>query len=135
MGATEQLQPSIHRIERLNYGLGALLVIAGAITQTRDIALGLAVGVALTCANFFVLRKLVVKWTDDAAAGKRPSSGMLLMPKMIVLMGAVIACLALLPIDAVAFVIGYSLFLVSIAIETAIVVFGGAFRHRSNGHG
>ncbi len=126
--------PSIHRIERLNYGLGALLVIAGAITQTRSVALGLAVGVALTCANFYVLRKLVVKWTDDAAAGRVRSTGVLIIPKMIALMGAVVACLALLPIDAVAFVVGYSLFIVSIMIETAIVVFGGALRHR-NGHG
>ena len=124
--------PSIHRIERLNYGLGALLVIVGALTQARDVALGLAVGVALTCANFYVLRKLVVKWTDDAAAGRVRSTGVLLIPKMMALMGAVILCLALLPIDAVAFVVGYSLFLISIAIETAIVVFGGALRHRNN---
>jgi hypothetical protein len=122
--------PSIHRIERLNYVLGAVLAIAGALTQPREIALGLAVGALLTCANFFVLRKLVVKWTSDAAAGRTPSTGLLIMPKMIALMGAVVACLALLPIDAVAFVVGYSVFLASIMIETAIVVFGGALRHK-----
>ena len=134
MANEPNLAPSIHRIERLNYALGALLVIAGALTQPSPIALGLAVGVVLTCANFFVLRKMVVKWTDDAAAGRVRTPGVMLIPKMIALMGAVIACLALLPIEPVAFVVGYSLFLVSIMIETGIVVFGGALRHR-NGHG
>jgi hypothetical protein len=122
--------PSIRRIERINYVLAALLVIVGALTQPQPIALGLAVGAALTCANFFVLRKLVLKWTADAAEGRTPSTGALLIPKMMLLMGAVIACLALLPIDAVAFVVGYSLFIASIMIETAIVVFGGALRHK-----
>jgi hypothetical protein len=125
--------PSIRRIERLNYGLAALLTIIGALTQPQPIALGLAVGAALTCANFFVLRKLVVKWTADAAAGRTPSTGVLLVPKMMLLMGAVVACLALLPIDAVAFVVGYSLFIASIMIETAIVALGfggGALRHK-----
>src|SRR6185369_11247522 len=62
--------PSLLRIERLNYALGGILVILAAVTQPRPIALGIAVGVALTCLNFFVLRKLVFKWTSDAAKGK-----------------------------------------------------------------
>lgn len=114
--------PSIRRIERLNYVLGGLLVVGGALTQPRDIALGLAVGVVLTSANFYVLRKLVVKWTDDAAAGRSGHSAAMLMPKMIGLMGAVVACLAFLPINAVAFVVGYSLFLLSIVVEVVISV-------------
>lgn len=117
--------PSIHRIEKLNYVLGALVAVAAALTQPSAIALGVTVGAALTCANFYVLRKLVVKWTDDAAAGRTRTPGLMLMPKMIGLMGAVVACLALLPINAVAFVAGYSLFLASIMIETI----SAAIRH------
>src|SRR5207302_9740748 len=105
------------RIERLNYVLGGALVIGGALTQSRPVALGLAAGVALTCANFFILRKLVAKWTADAAAGRTRSGAVLIAPKMIGLMAAVIACLAFLPIDAIAFVVGYSLFIASIMIE------------------
>jgi hypothetical protein len=112
------VKPSIHRIERLNYILGGILVVAGAITQPRTIALGVAVGVALTCANFFVLRKLVVKWTSDAAQGKTGNAPYLMLPKMIGLMGLVAVSILLLPIDAVAFTIGYSTFIVSIVIET-----------------
>lgn len=110
--------PSLLRIERLNYALGGVGVIAAALTQPRDIALGFAVGVALTCLNFFVLRKLVYKWTSDAAKGKTGSAPYLMLPKMAGLMAAVAAAIFLLPIDPIAFTIGYSLFIVSIVIDT-----------------
>ena len=110
--------PSIQRIERLNYAIGAVVVAVGALTQPRSIALGLAVGVALTCANFFVLRKLVVKWTRDAASGRGGNAPLLMLPKMIGLMGAVGLAIVFLPINVVAFTIGYSIFFVSIIIDT-----------------
>jgi hypothetical protein len=106
------------RIERLNYILGGILVLAAAFTQPRPIALGVAVGVALTCANFFVLRRLVTKWTNDAAKGVGGNAPLLMLPKMIVLMGAVAVAILVLPIDAIAFTVGYSLFIVSIVIDT-----------------
>jgi len=111
-------KPSILRIERLNYAVGAVTAIGGFITQSNRVALGLAIGCALTCANFLVLRKLVVKWTTDAARGETGPAPYLMLPKMVGLMGAVAIAILLLPIDAVAFVIGYSIFLVSILIET-----------------
>lgn len=110
--------PSMVRIERLNYALGGVLVIAAALTQPQRIALGIAVGVALTCVNFLLLRKLVTKWTSDAAQGKTGNAPMLMLPKMVGLMGAVALSILVLPIDPIAFVIGYSLFIVSIVIDT-----------------
>jgi hypothetical protein len=118
------IRPSVRRIERFNYVLGAVLVAAGALTQPRDVALGIAVGVALTCANFFVLRRLVTRWTADAARGDRANSAFLMLPKMILLMGAVAASIMLLPIDPLAFTIGYSTFIVSIVIDC---VYSAAF--------
>jgi hypothetical protein len=109
--------PSIHRIERLNYALGAVVIAVGAVTQPRRIALGLAVGALLTCANFFVLRKLVTKWTREAASGRGGNSSLLMLPKMIGLMGAVALAVIVLPINVVAFTIGYSIFFVSIVLE------------------
>lgn len=109
--------PSIHRIERLNYAFGAILIAAGALTQPSRIALGLAVGIALTCVNFFVLRKLVTKWTRDAAEGRGGNGSLLMLPKMIGLMGAVVVSVLFLPINVVAFTIGYSIFIVSIIVE------------------
>jgi hypothetical protein len=110
--------PSILRIERLNYAIGAVVIAVAALTQTMPIALGLAVGVLLTCANFFVLRKLIVKWTSDAAAGRSGSAPLLMLPKMLGLMGTVAVAILLLPINVVAFTIGYSIFLISIITDT-----------------
>ena len=118
--------PSIHRIERLNYGLGAVATVIALITQSRPVTLGIAVGAGLTCLNFWVLRKLIVKWTTEAAqaasdpTGKRPggNSAMLVLPKMVGLMGAVTVAVLFLPIDVIAFAIGYSIFIVSILVET-----------------
>ncbi|MEZ4362260.1 MAG: ATP synthase subunit I [Kofleriaceae bacterium] len=113
------MTPDLIRIERLNYALGGVLVIAGALTQPRSIALGLAVGVALTCLNFAMMRRIVVRATTAAAGGQAPGNSMLLvLPKMAGLMAAVVLSLWLLPINAAAFAIGFSLFIVSIVIES-----------------
>ena len=114
------IRPSVHRIERINYGLGAVIILIGLITQERDIALGLAVGVALTCANFYVLRRLITRWTAEVARGgaaRGGNSAYLMLPKMIALMGAVAASILFLPIDPLAFTVGYSTFIMSIVID------------------
>ncbi len=116
-GTQSRASAGIHRIERLNYGIGAILVAVAALTQPRSISLGIAVGVGLTCANFFVLRKLVTRWTRDAAAGRGGNAAVLMLPKMIGLMGAVALAILFLPINVVAFTIGYSIFFVSIIID------------------
>lgn len=110
----------LRRVERLNYAIGAVLIIGAALTQTREIALGIAVGTVLTCLNFFFLRRLVARWTRDAARGVSSTSGYLMAPKMIALMVAVVLSLAFLPISPVAFAIGYSVFVASIFIEAVI---------------
>jgi hypothetical protein len=109
---------SIHRIERLNYGIGAGLAIASLFTQSRAISLGICVGVALTCINFFVLRKLITKWTTSAQKGAPSNAPLLMLPKMVGLMLAVAAAVLFLPIDPIAFTVGYSIFIISIVVET-----------------
>jgi hypothetical protein len=109
--------PSIHRIERLNYGISAVLMVAALLTQSRAITLGIAVGAGLTCLNFYVLRRLIVKWTAEAARGKASNAPLLVLPKMIGLMGAVAVAILFLPLDPIAFAVGYSIFIVSIMIE------------------
>lgn len=110
--------PSILRIERINYGLGAAVALASLFTQSRSIALGVCVGVALTCANFYVLRKLITKWTTAAQKGSSSNAPLLMLPKMVGLMLAVAAAVLFLPIDPIAFTIGYSIFIISIVVET-----------------
>lgn len=124
--------PSILRIERLNYGLGAVLAIASLFTQSRSIALGVCVGVALTCANFYVLRRLITKWTSAAAKGQTSNAPLLMLPKMVGLMGAVAVAVLFLPINVVAFTVGYSIFIVSIIVET---IYSAIFASEpANGH-
>ena len=110
--------PSILRIERLNYGISAVAIVAALVTQPRSIVLGLTVGAALTCLNFFILRKLIVKWTGEAARGKGGSSSLLMLPKMVGMMAAVALAVLFLPINVIAFAVGYSIFIVSIIVET-----------------
>ena len=62
--------------------------------------------------------RTVLRWTSDAAAGKRSNSPLLMLPKMIALMGLVAVAVLLLPIDVIAFAIGYSIFIVSILTES-----------------
>jgi hypothetical protein len=129
--------PSIRRIERLNYGISAGVILVALVTQTQRVTLGLAVGAGLTCLNFYVLRKLIVKWTTEAAQGKAGNSGLLMLPKMIGLMGAVAAAVLLLPLDVIAFAIGYSIFIVSIIVETTYTALrpSAADSASENGHG
>ena len=111
--------PSMARISRLNFILGGILVIAATlIFRSSRISLGVAVGVVLTCANFFVLKRLVTQWTADAAAGKPSNASYLMLPKMVGLMVSVALALLFLPIDPIAFTVGYSTFVVSIFVDT-----------------
>ena len=96
--------------------------IVGMISHLAHMA-PVAVGVALTCLNFLFLRKLIFKWTREAATGDGSNAPLLVLPKMIGMMVAVVLCLALLPIDGVAFTIGYSIFVVSIVVELVMAVF------------
>lgn len=111
---------SLTRIERFNYALGGVLVIASAVTQPRAIALGVVVGVLLTCINFAMVRRLVFRAVADAANGIPSNRMMLVLPKMTALMAAVALSLWLLPINAAAFAAGYSIFIASIVIESVL---------------
>lgn len=124
--------PSLRRISRMNYGIGGALIIAAAVTQPREISLGVLVGVVLTCINFAILTALVRKWTTEAAKGMPMRSGMLVLPKMIGLMLAVVGSLELLPIDAGAFAVGFSTFILSIMIEAVYSAFAHSESDASN---
>jgi len=122
----------VRRVERLNYLIGGVLIIGAALTQPRAIALGVTVGVILTCLNFFFLRRLVTRWTRDAARGVSSSGGVLMVPKMIALMVAVVLSLAFLPISPAAFALGYSVFVASIFIEAVLEL---TFENPDESHG
>jgi len=108
---------SLSRIERMNYILCGALVAATGVLGTRDQVLGALVGVVLSAVNFSLVVRIVEKMTASAT-GRSKGSGLLLAPKMLVLMGAAAVALFLLPISAVMLAVGFSVFLVSIGVET-----------------
>jgi hypothetical protein len=126
---------SIQRIERMNYVLALVVTVLAALTQPKPVVLGILIGSGLTCLNFFVLRKLITKWTADAAAGKGGTAQYMMLPKMTGLMLAVAAAVLFLPLDVIAFTVGYSIFIVSIVIEAIGSAVRGAPADSETNHG
>jgi hypothetical protein len=109
---------SLSRIERMNYILGGVLVVVAGMLGTRDQLLGALVGVVLCAVNFSLVVRIVEKMTSAATGQRGKASGLWLAPKLLALMGAAAAALFLLPISAVMLAAGFSVFLVSIGVET-----------------
>lgn len=113
------------RIERLNYALGGAVVIASALLLPRAHALGLAVGIGVSCVNFSLLRRLVARILFPApdlppaeVDRQRSRAAVLFVPKLTGLVLAIFLAVHFLPISPVALALGFSIFFVSIAIET-----------------
>lgn len=108
---------SLARIERLNYVLGVVLFAAAALLMPWSHALGVLVGALLSCLNFTLMRGMVQRWVRTPP-GRRGPRGLLLVPKMVGLLGAVFLAVTFLPVTAVGVLVGFSVFLASIGIET-----------------
>jgi hypothetical protein len=119
---------AFERIERLNYVFGAVLILVCAfLTETR-FSLGVSVGVLLTCLNFSVLRRLVGKLlTSDP--DKRSGTAFFFIPKMAGMLGAVALALLLLPISPIGLGLGFSIFILSITVESIRFMTGATLPH------
>ena len=116
---------SLSRIERMNYILGGVIVALAGVLGTPAHVLGALVGVILAAVNFSLVRRIVERMML-AAQGKpaAKAQGLYLMPKMLILMGAAALALIFLPISAVMLAAGFSVFLLSIGVETVRYVLG-----------
>jgi hypothetical protein len=125
---------SLGRIERMNYVLGGVLVAAVGVLGTREQLLGALVGVLLQALNFSLVRRLVERMMH-AAQGKPQSkaSAFFLAPKLLAVMGAAAAALIFLPISAIMLAVGFSVFLVSIGVETVRYVLRSPAGDRNGG--
>ena len=112
------------RIERLNYALTALLAAFAWLVAPWPVALGLVVGAFITSLNISAIRSLIQRLFRGSQKGKA-GAALLMLPKMLAVMAAAYAALRFLPIDPVAFAVGFSLFFVSIAVETVRFVLNG----------
>lgn len=106
------------RIEILNYALGGLAVAVGLFVLSQPETLGLLCGALLGALNFSAIRRLVEKQIRAQKTGASQASAALIFPKMLVLIAAVGAAIFLLPIAPTFLALGFSIFMVSIAIET-----------------
>ena len=118
---------SLRNIERLNYMLGAVLVIGAAILMSRPDALGVLAGVALSCINFTLMRRMVQWWIQTPPERRGPRT-FVLLPKMMGVMLAVALAIFFLPVSGLGVLVGFSVFLGSIAIETVRFTLAGPAR-------
>lgn len=108
---------SLERIERLNYIFGALLIFLCIFFAEIRFTLGVTIGVILTCVNFTIIRRLVDKLLGTAGS-EQGKAAFYFVPKM----AGVLLCISLamyfLPISAIGLGIGFSIFLLSLLIES-----------------
>jgi hypothetical protein len=111
------------RIERLNYLLGAAIAAVSTLLLGTHVGLGVLVGAAISAANFSVLRRLVGKMLKtqeggEGGEGRKTTGAILFLPKMAALIVAVALAIYYLPVSPIAVAVGFSIFLVSIGVET-----------------
>jgi hypothetical protein len=107
---------SIQRIERLNYLLGGLLVAGTALLGSREQMFGALVGALVSSINFSLIGRIVRRMGSPGGGGS--GAALMLVPKMLGVMAAVTLAILFMPLSAVMLAAGFSIFLVSIGIET-----------------
>ncbi len=116
----------LKRIERTNYVLGGIATVVCAVTLDRSQTLGILVGSLLGSVNFTLIRRIVEQWmtgAENEGSHSSHKSAYFMIPKMTGLVLAVFLCLRFLPISGAFFAIGFSVFLVSIMLETVHTLF------------
>jgi hypothetical protein len=121
---------ALARIERTNYLLSTAVIALGAVLLGRSYVVGLAAGSLIGAVNFSLIRRLVETWMRRPPK-RRSATAFLFVPKMAALMAVVFAAVRYLPLSPTAFAIGFSIFLISIAIEAVRFTLGasGASEH------
>ena len=117
-------------IERWNLIIGISMIAAPVAFWRADVVIGMATGVALGTANFLAIRWVVSKFMTAKESAK---AGLMvaLIFKMAAMMVAVFLVMKFLPMNVFAFLIGISVFFISILVETARM--SGRTRHNGNG--
>jgi hypothetical protein len=119
---------ALHRIERLNYLFGVVLIAVSIFTAKQSFTLGISIGVVLCCANFSLIRRLVARLLK-VAPEKRGVTAFYFVPKMAALMALVALAIYFLPISPLGLGIGFSIFLLSIMVESVRFMTGRTISH------
>ena len=108
----------LRAMEKWNLLLSGLAVVVAALLFERQHVVGVALGALIASANFSAIRRI---WEGllSGSTERKQSMQMLFMLKMIALFAIVFVCIRFVPMSAAAFAIGISIFLLSIAVESA----------------
>lgn len=108
-------------MERWNLAFAGIAIIVAALAFDAPVVWGVLVGSALACVNFWAIRKIweSLLHTPAEATARRQSIQTLFIFKTIALVAVVFVAIRFLPISPVAFAVGISIFLLSIAVESA----------------
>jgi hypothetical protein len=110
-------------MERWNLVIGALFTLIATVAFSTPMALGVAIGAIVCCANFWSIRKI---WESllSAKTERQKAMQVLFLLKTMALIAVVFVAVRFLPIDPIGFALGISVFLISIAIESLRFVLG-----------
>ena len=105
-------------IERWNLLFTAIFSMTAWLLLSRSMAIGIALGAAISCINFWGLHKLITS-SLQSKGKKRVVLQFILIFKLGILMSILWLAATFLPVSPISLAIGFSVFLVSIAAETA----------------
>ena len=111
-------------IERWNYLFAAVFIVVASVAFEAPVALGVAVGAGLACANFFALHRLLDRALGEQRVKRRLALQLLIVAKMGVVLVLIFLALRFLPLSPVALAVGLSVFLLSIGAESIRFVLG-----------
>lgn len=102
-------------LERWTLGLAAAVIAVSLLALPQRITLGVSIGAGLMCLNAWALRRIGLRAVRTA---DRPGLSLLLfIVKMTLLLGVLYLILRYLPVDAIGFIIGVSVFPVAALIS------------------
>jgi hypothetical protein len=110
-------EKQLHAIDRWNLVLTGLLSAIAAIVFDRSVLVGVAVGGGLSTLNFWAMHTLLRRSMQNIG-GRRALLQFLVVMKMGIFMVLIFLAMRYLEMNAAAFAVGISIFLISIAIES-----------------
>jgi Na+(H+)/acetate symporter ActP len=106
----------LRAIERLNLVIAAAICLGSLIFWRRGVTFGALLGAALAVLNFWAIRRTSEAGLKTKSERKKLVLISLLIAKMGAVMGLVYVIIRYAPINVLAFIVGFSTFLVSIMI-------------------
>ncbi len=113
----------LRAMERWNLILSGIAILIAAVAFDLPVVIGVAAGALVACVNFWSIRKIWEGLLSGSTEHKKAMQILFLL-KTMALIGVVFVCIRFLPLSPPAFAVGISIFLLSIAVESARYALG-----------